>query len=173
MNKANINKVTIVVTGLAWMERGIRSTYSIVEDMLANASDEIQVATYMITEGAMDFIQLLTNCLNKGVRVTLVVNRFSKQPQKIQTAISQLARDFLHFDLFEFCPKDKMEDLHAKLIVVDRSKALVGSSNLSWKGLIMNHELAVLVEGPVAARIGRLVDALAKDTRTRPVKLKS
>jgi len=171
MNKAKIDEVTIVVTGLAWMGRGIRSIYSIIEDMLVKASDEIQIATYMITEGAMDFIQLLMNCLNKGIRVTLIVNRFNEQPREIQIAISQMAREFLHFDLLEFYPKDKVEDLHAKLIVVDRSKALVGSSNLSWKGLVVNHELAVLIEGPTAARIGKLIDTLAKDARTRPVKL--
>jgi len=61
--------------------------------------------------------------------------------------------------------------LHAKLIVVDRSIALVGSSNLSWKGLILNHELAVLIEGPTAAKVGNLIDVLAKDTRTKPVML--
>jgi len=170
MTQTEINKVTVVVTGLAWMGRGIRSIDSTIEEMLTNASDEIQVAAYMITKGAEGFIKLMSHCLSRGVRVTFIVNRFRNQPKEIQHVIVQLARQFPHFNLLEFDPKDENEDLHAKLMVVDRSKALVGSPNLSWKGLIFNHELAVIVEGPAAARIGNLIDILAKDSRSRAVK---
>lgn len=161
--------LTIVVTGLAWMGHGIRSIDSTVEEMLTGASDEVQVAAYMITEGARGFIQVLSDCLARGVIVTLILNRFREQPEEIQTTIIKLVRQFPHFRLYEFNPDDRMEDLHAKLIVVDRSVALVGSSNLSWKGLVLNHELAVLVKGRTAAKVGDLIDILAKDTKTQPV----
>jgi cardiolipin synthase len=170
MTQTEINKVTVVVTGLAWMGRGIRSIDSTIEEMLTHASDEIQVAAYMITKGAEDFIRLISQCLSRGVRVTFIVNRFRNQPKEIQSIIAQLRRRFPHFNLLEFHPKDENEDLHAKLIVVDRSKALVGSPNLSWKGLVLNHELAVIVVGPAASRIGNLIDILAKDSRTKPIK---
>jgi len=171
MTKIDFNNLTVVVTGLAWMGHGIRSIDSTIEEILTEASDEIQVAAYMITEGGKDFIRILSDCLNRGVRATLILNRFREQPKETQTAIAQLVRQFPHFRLFEFDPKDNMEDLHAKLIVVDRSIALVGSSNLSWKGLILNHELAVLIKGPAAAKVGDLIDVLTKDTRTKPVML--
>jgi len=164
------NKVTIVVTGLTWMGHGIRSIDSTIEEMLNSASDEIQIAAYMITKGAEDFLRLINQCLNRGVRVTLIVNRFRNQPRSIQMVIAQMMSQYRHFNLLEFCPKDVKEDLHAKLIVVDRSIALIGSSNLSWKGLILNHELAVVVEGPTAARIGGLIDTLVNNSKTRPVK---
>ena len=169
MNEIDFNELSVVVTGLAWMGHGIRSIDSTIEEMLTEASDEIQIAAYMITEGANDFIQILMACLNRGVRATLILNRFREQPNETQTSMHKLVRQFPHFRLFEFNPKDRMEDLHAKLIVVDRSIALVGSSNLSWKGLILNHELAVLIKGPIAAKIGSLIDILAKDERTKPV----
>lgn len=171
MTQVNSDKVTIVVTGLSWMGHGIRSIESTIEEMLTNASDEIQIAAYMITKGGEDFIKLIKHCLSRGVKVTLIVNRFGKQPLEIQNLIAQLANLFPHFTLLEFNPKDENEDLHAKLIVVDRSKALVGSSNLSWKGLTLNHELAVVIEGPKAAKVGNLIDVLANDSRTRSVKL--
>jgi cardiolipin synthase len=170
MTQTDLNKVTIVVTGLAWMGRGIRSIDSTIEEMLTSASDEIQVAAYMITTGAGEFFQLITDRLSRGVRVTLILNRFRNQPMEIQTITAQLVRRFPHFNLLEFHPKDENEDLHAKLLVIDRSKALVGSPNLSWKGLVLNHELAVIVAGPAAARIGSLIDTLAEDPRTRPIK---
>lgn len=170
MNEASADKVTIVVTGLAWMGRGIRSIDSTIEEMLSNATDEIQIAAYVVTSGAEDFVRLLSKCLTRGVRVTLVVNRFGQQPKKMQNMIMDLLHQFPHISLFEFSPNATNEDLHAKIIVVDRTKALIGSSNLSWRGLILNHEIAVMVDGPSAARIGSLVDLLSRDKRTKAIK---
>lgn len=165
------NNVSIVVTGLAWMGHGIRSVESAIEDMLINASDEIQVAAYMITQGAKDFLQLIQNCLYRGVRVTLIVNRLATQPKEIQAQIKNMSKRFRHFILLDFNPRKADEDLHAKIVVVDRSIALVGSPNLSWKGLVLNHELAVVIIGPAAAKIGSLLDALGRDPRTTMVEV--
>ncbi len=69
-----------------------------------------------------------------------------------------------------FCPDRVTEDLHAKVIVVDHNAALVGSANMTWKGLVGNHELAVLVSGEVASRVGMLLDKLREDPRVFAVK---
>lgn len=171
MTDTEANKVSIVVTGLAWMGGGIRSVESTIEDMLTNASDEIQVAAYMITGGAGEFLRLVQDCLHRGVRVTLIVNRLATQPEEIRTVIKDMARRFHHFVLLDFHPKDEQEYLHAKIMVADRSTALVGSPNLSWRGLVLNHELAVVITGPAAAKIGSLLDALGRDPRTSVVKV--
>ena len=165
------NKVSIVVTGLAWMGGGIRSVESAIEDMLTNASDEIQVAAYMITGGAGEFLRLVQNCLYRGVRVTMIVNRLETQPEEIRAVIKDMARQFHHFVLLDFNPKDEQEYLHAKIMVADRSTALVGSPNLSWRGLVVNHELAVVITGPAAAKIAGLLDSLGRDPRTSVVKV--
>lgn len=164
------NNVNIVVTGLAWMGHGVGSVESAIERMLTDASNEIQVATYMVTQGADEFLQLIRDCLSRGIQVTLILNRFSEQPERIRNRIEQMAQTFGHFFTFDFNPRKKRGDLHAKIIVVDRSIALVGSPNLSWGGLVTNHELAFLVEGPAASTVARLLDILVKDSRTRAVK---
>jgi cardiolipin synthase len=169
MTSKNIDKVTIVVTGLAWMGHGIGSIYTTIEELLTSACDEVQIAAYGITAGAKEFIELIAGCLSRGLIVTLIVNKFGNQPKEIQTTIGELAQRYPHFTLLEFKPMEKNEDLHAKLIVVDRSRALIGSPNLTWKGLVSNHELAVLVDGPAAGTVASLLDLLAKDSRTRPV----
>jgi len=171
MTNLNFEKTEIVVTGLAWMGHGIRSIDSTLESLLEEAKDEVQVAAYMITESANKFIELISNCLCRGIKVTLILNRFESQPKKIQKEISKLLSDFVHFKVFNFNPKNKLEDLHAKLIVIDRQKALVGSSNITWKGLILNHELAILLKGPTAKNVGSLIDILTQDSRTEPVKI--
>lgn len=55
---------------------------------------------------------------------------------------------------------DEQIDLHAKLVVIDRQKAIVGSSNLSRRGLLTNYELALVVEGMAVAEIANVVDRL-------------
>jgi len=75
------------------------------------------------------------------------------------------------FILKDFNPPDRREDLHAKLIIVDHRSALVGSANLTWKGMIINHELVIRIKGRHASEIGDLVDNLSyyPDTRIIPI----
>ena len=55
---------------------------------------------------------------------------------------------------------DEWSDLHAKVIVVDRRKAIIGSSNLSRRGFLTNYELALLLEGSTATTVASVVDKL-------------
>jgi cardiolipin synthase len=45
-------------------------------------------------------------------------------------------------------------DLHAKVICADERIAVIGSSNLSFRGLVSNYELGVVVRGEPARIIG-------------------
>ena len=73
--------------------------------------------------------------------------------------------------VLDFSSPDPEEDLHAKVVVADRTRALVGSANLSRHGLIINHELAVVIEGPPAGEVARTIDLLMRDRRmVRPVR---
>jgi len=153
------------------MGNGIRSINSLLEESLPKAIAEVQIVAYRITKGSGEFLQWLAACLNRGLRVSLVINRFEKQSTTIKEQLLQLSHEFPYFTLLDFCPEDASEDLHAKIIVIDRTKALIGSSNITWKGLVLNHELGVFIEGPTAARISGLIDTLERDQRTRIVKL--
>ena len=66
---------------------------------------------------------------------------------------------YQHFQLYNFLG-EAGSSLHAKAIVVDHRAALIGSSNMSRRGLLANHELALLVDGEPAATAGRAMDAL-------------
>jgi len=158
------NGIKVVVTGSAWMGKGTGSVESAIEDMLHGAKDEIQIAAFRITEGGAQFLRLLEESLARGVHATLIVNKFSSQPKVVQNTLDNMAIRFPHFVQVDFDPDSKAQDLHAKIIVVDRSVALVGSPNLSWKGLVLNHELAVVLSGPVAGTIAHLLDLLVMDS---------
>jgi len=51
--------------------------------------------------------------------------------------------------------------LHAKVVVVDREKAVLGSANFSWGGMSAHYEVGVLLEGPEAWTLSKLVDDVA------------
>ena len=156
--------VSIAVTGTAWMGGGVGSVQSSIEEMLRNATREVQIAVYEITDFD-GFLQLLRSCLARGVHVTMIINRYSHHSLRLRNALQELEKRFPHFDLLDFCPERESEDLHAKVIVVDHKAALVGSANMTWKGLVGNHELALRVSGEVASRLGMLLDKLSEDPR--------
>jgi len=168
MTSTKTDNVSVLVTGLGWMRKGVRSIWSVTEDMVTNASDEIQIVIYLVTTGANDFLELLKRSLQRGIRVTFIVNSLSSQPESVREQLDRLARDSRNFFLLDFTEKER-EALHAKVIVVDREVAFIGSSNLTWGGLTLNHEIGVRIEGPTAKKIAELVDCLGKDSRTSRV----
>ena len=153
----------IAVTGTAWMRGGIGSVQSAIEELLSAADEEILIAIYEITEGANEFLDKLRICLARGVRVTFIINRYFDKPLYVRKKLETLNNIFPYLEIRSFEPETKSDDLHAKLLVVDRSRALVGSANLTWNGLIGNHELAVVVYGKDASKIAELFDKLSQD----------
>jgi sugar-specific transcriptional regulator TrmB len=101
MNILEKNEAGIVVTGSTWMGSGIRSVVSIIEEMLTNAKDEITIVAYSITQGALNFLKKIQNCLNRGIRVTIIVNRFSDQLEEIRVSLMQMKKQFLKFIRFQ------------------------------------------------------------------------
>jgi cardiolipin synthase len=89
----------------------------------------------------------------------MVINRLEEQPADVVVRLRTLIRKYPHFRLHDF-KVEKWSDLHAKVIIMDRQKAVVGSSNLSRRGLLTNYELALLVEGTAATSVASVVDRL-------------
>ena len=151
----------IVVSGSTWIGGGLGSIESALYRLLTQANDEIQIVAYAISSAAPLLFQQLTAALQRGVRVRLIVNRFALQPTAVQQICNSLLKQFPQlFHLFSFVPQRDEEDLHAKVIVVDRYHALVGSANLSLRGLMDNHELGVVITGVGAVEIARAIDVL-------------
>ncbi len=152
-----MGKIQIVVSGLSWMGSGIGSIESAIENLLENAQHEILLTVYSIGKADRVF-DLLESALARGIRVQMVVNRLSEQHDSIRFRLNTWQQTYGHFYLYPFEPGDERGELHAKVLVVDRKRALVGSSNLSYNGLILNHEMAVLVEGEDASVVGATID---------------
>jgi phosphatidylserine/phosphatidylglycerophosphate/cardiolipin synthase-like enzyme len=160
-------RVSVVVTGTVWMGSGIGSIESALERLFREAEQEIALTAYTISSGADLLFEWLETALARGIQVRLIINRLNDQPTDVVSRLHRLAIDYPHFHLYDFGAEGDADtfaslstSLHAKAIVVDRRLALVGSSNLSRRGMFTNYELGVLVEGPAAADVARAMDIL-------------
>jgi len=149
----------VVVTGLAWMGSGIGSIESAMERLFREAEREILITSYSISNATDLMIEWFESALARGVLIRMVMNRICQQPPGVVVRLESLSRTYPHFYLYDFTDEQEY-DLHAKVIVTDRRMALVGSSNLSRRGLLNNHELALFIEGKSAEQIASAVDKL-------------
>jgi cardiolipin synthase len=156
MTEANVK---VVVTGIDWMGGGVGSIESAMRQLFQEAKREILLTVYAITSGADMLFEWLELALSRGVEIKMVVNRLDELNPVVNNKLRQLDNTYPHFHLYNFT-SDEYIDLHAKLIVVDRKKAIVGSSNLSRRGLLTNYELALTVEGKTATEVASVVDRL-------------
>lgn len=151
----------VVVSGSSWMGSGLGSIESALYRLFTRANDEIIIVAYAISSATPILFQQLTTVLQRGIRLRILMNRFPLQPPGVQQFFQSLQQGFPHLlQLFTFTPQSEEADLHAKIVLVDRYYALIGSANLSLRGLMDNHELGVVIEGAGAADIARAVDLL-------------
>lgn len=157
------NKVDVVVTGLGWVGAGVRSIDGVLREMVRSARSSLDITVYSLTDGAAIVFEEIEAALGIGVKVRLVVNDLGDQRNAARNRLRTLLDRFpgqFHVWNFPRQPDAEKAGLHAKVIVVDRRKALVGSANLSFLGLAGSHELGVSVDGPAAERVALCVDQL-------------
>lgn len=159
--------ITTAVTGLGWMGTGVRSIQTALKEMLRDAQDEVLICAYSMTGGAGDVLEEFEACLKRGVRVVAVVNRFVSQPQGVQRYFQQLTTTYEYCQVYSF--NDFDEELHSKLIVIDRKVALVGSANLSMRGMQQNYELGVLIRNSEVQVIAGCFDNLIQLPAVSPI----
>jgi phosphatidylserine/phosphatidylglycerophosphate/cardiolipin synthase-like enzyme len=153
------NQISVIVTGTTWMGSGIGSIESAMERLFREAGQEISLSVYSISTAYDLIFEWIENALSRGILIKMVVNRLSEQRPDVVEKLKSLAALYPHFHLFDFV-SDTETDLHAKVVLVDRKVAIVGSSNLSSRGFKTNHEMALLVEGEVAGEVGKAIDRL-------------
>jgi cardiolipin synthase len=150
----------ILATGEHLIGHGIRAIGPVIEELLVAAAREIHIATYRFGPGAHVLLDLVEQRAESGVHSGIIVNRLSDQPAETIERLKHLGTRVPAVLVAEF-GVTASQILHAKVVVADRSRAVIGSANLTWGGLIGNHEIGVLVEGELAWDAASLVDRLA------------
>lgn len=153
-----MGRIILLATGERLTGGGVRAFDPVIRELLQDARREIQLAIYRFDKSAMPLLNLLEQAATRGVRVLVVVSAMSAQPSAIRKRLELLVK-WSGVQVVDF-EAEKGGMLHAKVIVVDRERAVIGSANLTWGGLVQNHEMGVLIEGPEVWEIARMVDQL-------------
>lgn len=162
-----MTRIEIVATGPEFTGRGIRGFESVIEEIIFSAESEILIVSYIITSSALHVLGLMEKALHRGVKIMMVINNIHDLDPDVRNRLFSMKRKFPGtFNLINF--RDFADrDIHAKVIIADRKKAVIGSANLSWGGIRANYEIGVLIEGETVWQIVKVIDNLLKELQVK------
>jgi len=152
------DRVTLLVTGLELLDPSIRTIDSAVHELVCEAKDEIIIVAYLLTEAALGIIDQLRKSAERGVKITVLINSLEHQERTVIERLKLLVK-YPNVRILSFSDP-RGGHLHAKVILADRRRAVIGSANLSWGGMVTNYEVGVLIEGETAWKLATAIDRL-------------
>lgn len=155
-----MNRIEILATGSEFIKKGTRAVEPVMEEIIRDSKSEIHIMAYIFTPKAIHLLDLLKNVAERGVRIVIIINNLYSLKKSIVQKLINLTKELPNIKIFDF--KDsKGSQLHAKIVISDRRKAVVGSANFSWGGLYTNYEIGLLIEGDQAWKLAEMSDMLA------------
>lgn len=155
-SRRDVADVQPVWTGPTSSVGGARLTVAVINDLIAAATHEVLLVSYA-TYPPADLSAALRAAADRGVEVTMLLERPEDNPSwdGPSNVFSDLQVTRLSWPASARSPGASM---HAKILVVDRQVALVGSANLTAAAFGRNFECGLLVRGgTVPARIAEHV----------------
>jgi phosphatidylserine/phosphatidylglycerophosphate/cardiolipin synthase-like enzyme len=137
--------LTPVWTGPESIAAHGRLTIAVVADLIAEARTQILLVSYA-TAPSDRIRQALAAAAEKGVAITLLLERPQDNPHFTgqKGPFPGLTARRL---VWPAATRPSGASMHAKLLVIDRNVALVGSANLTSRALESNLECGVLIRG--------------------------
>ena len=153
-----IEEIIPLATGEKWIGYGVRSFRSVIDDLISNATNELYLTAYVLTD--MSIVNKLRKALERGVKVEIYLyGDESSIRYEAVNYILNLQREFNYLKIHRI----ETEILHAKVLVADGKKVLSGSANFTFRGMTNNYELGFLVEDPyIALQILKLIKKLGE-----------
>lgn len=141
-------RVEVVWTGPDSAVRTGRLTSAAVVDLVEGAREEVLLASYA-THTEPSVAAALRTAAKRGVRVTLLLERAEDNADYRASgpAFPGLRARRLSWPAAR---RSKGASMHAKVIVVDRRRALVGSANVTDFAMTRNLECGVFIDGGAA-----------------------
>lgn len=161
------DSTTVALTGKLWVGAGgSRAIGRVLDEMLMESRQNIYIVAYRLTVSLSSLIEKIEQALARGCNVGIVLDGIESNHPAERGRFEKLLKDYPNLSIWDF--NGNSEDasramLHAKVIVCDRKKAIVGSANFSKNGLDMNHEMAVVLRGRTAATISKAIDQLISE----------
>lgn len=161
------HKVSLVWTGPSTQSVGLRSTRSVLNAIVANATQSLVLVSF-VSYDIEDLTDALAAAIARDVQVSLILETPDDPgaPLLIENAHPFASiRDTASFYRWPLEARETFfaatARLHAKCVIADRSTALITSANLTSAGINDNIELGVLIEaGPLPDQLHSHLDLL-------------
>lgn len=142
----------IVATGEKWIGNEIRSISSAIKEIIDSTEHSLLLTVYILSDAKI--IEHIENALKKGVHVDLYIYNPEERIYGVSKDLNRLKKEYEHLKLF------KIYDavFHAKVLVSDGKRALIGSANLTKSAMLTNYEMGIMIKNPdMAFEIERVV----------------
>jgi phosphatidylserine/phosphatidylglycerophosphate/cardiolipin synthase-like enzyme len=149
-DKRDATETTVVPVVTSPRSARARRVNVVVDELLREARDEIVIVGYELSETRT--MARLAERASLGVRVELLVDRVQTSTDALRAAWPRGAGD-AHLYSSAIGEHGRPVRLHAKLLIVDVRRALVGSANFTRSGMRSNIEIGVLLEGSAVATL--------------------
>jgi hypothetical protein len=154
---------TLVWSGPAVTPSSARATTAMVLELLGSATTEVLIVGYRFDHGKVIFAPLHKAMVERGVKVALALDVAPVGTGKLDAHLAVAAHQFVSgnwpfgppYPTLRYwragCTGDAFRSLHAKCVVVDRARVLIGSANFTRRGYERNLEMGVAVDDPALA----------------------
>ena len=131
---------------------------------LDDATESVSVIQLRVGGRSQPFVRALVRAARRGVRVRLLLSSawyVEAENRHVVAELDRLAtRESLPIDARLAEPRGRFEKVHAKGVVIDRERVVLGSLNWNNHSARENREVALLLEGDAVGRFfGRAFDA--------------
>jgi cardiolipin synthase len=141
---------------------GARGIGNALVELIDGAKQEVIIVAYRLTVAVPELTRALESALSRGCLIRIVRDTSGEPVVAEERFLANLLGDHAGLSLWDFLDgtSDLNCALHAKMVIADRSRAIVGSANFSKNGMVKNHEIAVRLEGPEVSSLARACDDL-------------
>lgn len=165
----------IAASGAGWSRGRASSIRDMFYNTLRGADNLIQISTFSLghdTDELNEFFDIIEERLESRRKVNIIVNddrrngtcsNFAKR--KMRRLQEKYPEDGKSGFLAQYFKSAPTRILHAKLTVVDRKTALVGSANISKGALSSNYEIMLKIGKPTAGTLSLMLEKLSDRLR--------
>ena len=127
-----------------------------IKELIRSAQQELIIAAFRLD--SEELINLILERANAGVNVQIHLDHGQiKDNDTPRKAFKRLIENGINVERWE---EDWRHSLHAKVLIADGERAIIGSANLTDRGMDRNIELGVGIKGPTVKYLRSAVLAL-------------
>ena len=142
--------MTSLLASGSWVgTHGIRSIRAVMEELVQQARQRILLSVYSLNEGAGTLFDRLGEAAARGVRIQVIADRAGVGDWGLDL-LNRLSSSHPGAVEIHWFEGGDGSSLHAKVLAVDATHAIVGSANFTHRGLVRSQELGVLLDGEPA-----------------------